>query len=76
MGRKRYFFDPNSEGGWDLKKEGAKRATRHFDTKKDGLDFSRPFVREQQDSQLIIKKKDGVIQTEHTYGNDPPKYPG
>ena len=76
MARNRYFFDPNSKGGWDLKKEGAKRATRHFDTKEEGLGFSRPFVQEQQDSQLIIKKKDGVIQTEHTYGTDPKKYPG
>ena len=76
MARKRYFFDPNPNGGWDLKKAGAKRATRHFDTKEDGLGFSRPFVREQDNSQLVIKKKDGVIQTEHTYGNDPEKYPG
>lgn len=50
MARKRYFLDPNPEGGWDLKKEGAKRATRHFGTKDEGLDFSRPFVRHQQDS--------------------------
>ncbi len=76
MTRKRYFIDPNPNGGWDLSKQGAQRANKHFDTKQDALDYSRPFVRDKADSQLIIKKQNGVIQTEHTYGHDPKKYPG
>jgi hypothetical protein len=52
------------------------RATRHFETKDEALGYGREFVREQGNSQLVIQKRDGVIQTEHTYGNDPEKYPG
>ena len=76
MARTRYFLDPNPKGGWDLKKQGSKRATKHFDKKADGLTFSRSFVRQKKDSQLIVKKRSGVIQTEHTYGHDPKRYPG
>jgi hypothetical protein len=38
--------------------------------------YSPLFVREQGNSQLVIKRKDGVIQTEHTYGNGPRRYRG
>lgn len=76
MTRNRYFLSSNPNGGWDLKQEGAKHATRHFDTKQKGLDFSRSFVRGRRNSQLVIKRGDGEIQTEHTYGDDPRRHPG
>jgi hypothetical protein len=77
MSRKRYFVSPNKErGGWDLQGQNSKRASRHFDTKDAALEHSRPFVRSQGNSQLVIQKRDGTIQTEHTYGADPEKYPG
>lgn len=76
MKRIKYELGPDGKGNWGLKKQGAERNTKNFETKEEGLKFSRPFVREQKNSQLIIKKQNGVIQTEHTYGNDPKKYPG
>ncbi len=75
MKRDRYFINPK-EDGWELKKQGAERASKNFDTKQEALDYSRDFVGSKDNSQLIIKKQDGTIQTEHTYGNDPEKYPG
>jgi hypothetical protein len=76
MSRNRYFLNPGSSDGWDLKQEGVQRAHRHFRTKEEALKYSRQFVREQGNSQLVIKRKDGAIQTEHTYDNDPRRYPG
>lgn len=77
MSRRRYSVTPNSErGGWDLQQQCSQRVSQHFETKEDALDRSRPFVREQGNSQLVIQKRDGTIQTEQAYGNDPRKYPG
>lgn len=65
---------PNSEGGWDSKKGGAKRASKHFETKKDAVDYSRALSKKQK-TELVIHKKDGKIQRKDSHGNDkfPPK---
>jgi hypothetical protein len=67
MPRKRYELRHTSDDQWGLYKKGADRATKKFETKHEGLDYSRSFVREQGH---------GTIQTEHTYGGDPYPPPG
>ena len=52
---------PNSEGGWDSKKGGAERASKHFDTKKGCENYSRELSRKEK-SELFIHGKDGKIQ--------------
>ncbi|MCH7950129.1 MAG: DUF2188 domain-containing protein [Candidatus Dadabacteria bacterium] len=75
--RNKYHLTFNSkQDNWGLKKEGSQRPTKAFKTKGEGLKLSREFVREREPSQLIVHKKDGTIQTEHTYKNDPKKYKG
>jgi len=32
---------PNPDGGWDSKKGGSERASKHFDKKQDAVDYSR-----------------------------------
>jgi hypothetical protein len=76
MTRTRYELRHTPDEQWGLYKKGADRATKKFETKQEGLDYSRPFVRDQGHSQLVIKKADGTIQTEHTYGEDPYPPPG
>lgn len=76
MPRKVYELRQTPNDDWGLYKRGAERASRTFETKEAGLDYSRPYVREQGNSQLVIKKTDGTIQTEHTYGDDPNPPPG
>ena len=69
--RKIYDLVPDDDG-WALRKRGGERATKRFDTKKEGMEYSVPLVREQDgDSQLVIRKQDGTIQEERTYGSDP-----
>jgi hypothetical protein len=65
---------PNSDGGWDSKKGGAERASKHFDTKKEAEKYSRNLSIKEQ-SELVIHKKDGEIQRKDSHGNDsfPPK---
>lgn len=61
---------PNPDGGWDSKKGGAERASRHFETKKDAEQYSRDLAKK-EGSELYIHGKDSKIQRKDSYGNDP-----
>jgi hypothetical protein len=65
---------PSSEGGWDSKKGGAERASKHFETKSEAEKYSRDLSKK-EGSELFIHGKDGKIQRKDSYGNDtyPPK---
>jgi hypothetical protein len=49
-------------------------------TKASAIDLGRHYARSRwrrgQPSQLVIRTKDGRIQTEHTYGRDPKRHKG
>jgi hypothetical protein len=71
MNRKERHVIPNPEkGGWDSKRENAERASKHFDTKKDAMEWSRK-KSNQEGSELIAHKQNGQIQNPNSYGNDP-----
>lgn len=61
---------PNKEGGWDSKKGGASRASKHFETKREAENYSRE-VSKKESSELFIHGKDGKIQRKDSHGNDP-----
>lgn len=65
---------PNSDGGWDVKKGGANRASGHFDTKQEAVDAGREISRN-QGTEFFIHGKDGQIQQKDSHGNDkcPPR---
>lgn len=69
--RKKYHVTQNSDGTWKGKAEGAGRASVVGDTKAETTRKTIEIAKNQQDSQVIIHKKDGKIQEERTYGNDP-----
>lgn len=71
MPRKERHIVPNAErGGWDSKRKNAERASKHFETKQDAMDWSRPKAK-QEGSELIPHGKDGKIQNPNSYGKDP-----
>ena len=61
---------PHPTGGWSVKKGGATRATKTFDTRKDAISFARKVSRN-QGSELYIHRRDGTIRSKDSYGNDP-----
>ncbi|TDO05398.1 DUF2188 domain-containing protein [Sunxiuqinia elliptica] len=61
---------PDPNGGWDSKKGGAQRASKHFDTKKETEQYSRELSRK-EGSELFIHGRDGQIQRKDSHGNDP-----
>ncbi|MGI9038083.1 MAG: DUF2188 domain-containing protein [Gemmatimonadota bacterium] len=66
---------PNSDGGWDVKRSGATRATRHFDTKADAVDVGREISRNQR-TEFVVHRQDGTIQEKDSHGSDPRSIPG
>ena len=60
----------NLEGGWDIKRSGGKKSIQHFDKKQDAVDAARG-ISKNQDTELVIHKKDGKIQKKDSHGNDP-----
>ena len=69
--RKVFYVGSADHGGWNIKKEGAQRATKNFDKKADAIDFGRQMAKKGGLGQLKIQKRDGTSQTEHTNGKDP-----
>lgn len=61
---------PNSDGGWDVKRGGADRASSHHDTKREAVARAREISRRQR-TELRIHNKDGRIADSDSHGNDP-----
>ena len=70
MSRKEHHVVSNPKGGWDVKRDGADRASVHTDTKQNAVDQGRR-ISQNQSSELIIHGKDGKIQRADSHGNDP-----
>lgn len=61
---------------WDIKYEGSKRVIRSFGTKAEAEETAFEKGRNTAHSQVKVFKKDGKIEFERTYGEDPRRYPG
>lgn len=60
---------PNN-GQWQVKRQGAEKATKNFETQKQAIDYARSIAIMQQ-SELVIHGRDGRIRDKDSYGNDP-----
>ena len=70
MSRKSHHVVPSPQGGWSVRKEGAERATKHFQTKQPAVDYARDIARNQQ-SELVIHDRNGRVSQVDSYGHDP-----
>lgn len=61
---------PNPDGGWDVKRGGAGRASSHYDTKQEAIDRGREISRN-QGTELRIHNRDGRIARTDSHGGDP-----
>jgi len=73
--REKIHVVPHERGDWAVKREGADRASSIHNQKEDAVERAKELAKDAPLGQIIIHKKDGTIQTEHTYGKDPEKYP-
>lgn len=70
MARKSHHVVHNPNGGWDVKKGGAQRASVHTDNKQQAIDIGRQISRN-QGSEFLIHGLNGRIQQSDSHGNDP-----
>lgn len=70
MSREEHHIVPNKNGGWDVKRNGADRASVHTDTKQEAIGKGRAISRNQA-TELVIHNKDGKISNSDSHGNDP-----
>ncbi|MDD4687710.1 MAG: DUF2188 domain-containing protein [Candidatus Cloacimonetes bacterium] len=67
---KNHHVVPSQKGGWDVKRENSEKASGHFDTKREAIDYARQVSRNQK-TELVIHNKDGKISKKDSHGNDP-----
>lgn len=68
--QKSHHVVPNPDGGWDVKKAGSERASKHSDTKQEAVEKGRQ-ISQNQGTELYIHGKDGKIRQKDSHGNDP-----
>ena len=66
---------PNANG-WEVKQQGSDETEWLVDDKDNAVNHARELAKANQPSQIVIHTRDGRIETEHTYGDDPPETKG
>ncbi|MGE4215243.1 MAG: DUF2188 domain-containing protein [Anaerotignaceae bacterium] len=58
------------EDGWAVHGEGNTKDTKLFQTQKEATEYAKEIAKNQE-SEVIIQRKDGKIRSKDSYGNDP-----
>jgi uncharacterized protein YjbJ (UPF0337 family) len=67
--RKTYVVTAHPNGGWQVRTEGASRASSVHRTKPEAVAAAKELARSKTPSQVLVYKKDGLeVQEEKTYG--------
>lgn len=61
---------PDGDGGWNVKRGGADRASKNFENKADAIDWGREVSRNQH-TEFRVHNRDGQIAWSDSHGNDP-----
>lgn len=70
MTRKSNHVVPSKTDGWAVKKSGATKASKNFETKNEAVKYGRELSKNEK-TELYIHKQNGMIQNKNSYGNDP-----
>lgn len=70
MEKKSVHVVPSSKSGWIVKNGGASKASKNFNDKSTAVEWARDRSRS-KGSELVIHRRDGMIQEKNSYGNDP-----
>ena len=70
MARSSHHVVHNSNGGWDVKRNGSQSSSGHFETKEEAVTAGRQ-ISQNQGTELVIHGMNGRIQASDSHGNDP-----
>lgn len=71
MAKRTTYHVTGKRGNWNVKRAGASRATSNHASKADAIAEAKTRAKAAPKGQIVIHRSDNVIQTEHTYGDDP-----
>lgn len=69
MGKNQHVT-PHPQGGWQVKREGAVRATVRTGTQREAIDIARS-ISKRQGTEMFIHGRNGQIRERDTHGHDP-----
>ncbi len=75
MARDTHRVMPHKQGGWQVKRDGGKRASHRTDTKGAAEKLGRK-ISVNQGTELTIHGKDGSIERSDSHGKDPRRSKG
>lgn len=55
------------DGGWSVWREGAKRASKRFDSKKEAVSWGRT-ISQKQGTEFVVHRQDGTVQEMASHG--------
>lgn len=55
-----------SDSGWAVRKSGATRASRTFDTKPEAVEYGRKLSKSEE-TELYVHKKNGMVENKNSY---------
>jgi hypothetical protein len=70
MSRQTHHVIPSLSGGWSVRKGGASRASKVFETQVEAIDYAK-ILAKKSSSVLYIHREDGTIREKDSYGKDP-----
>jgi hypothetical protein len=70
MAKKNVHVSPHPDGGWQVKRDGAQRASSRHRTQSEAAEIGRETARREH-GELFIHRPDGTIRDRDSYGNDP-----
>jgi hypothetical protein len=75
MAKNSHHVVPAPNGGWNVRKGGAERASKHFEKKEDAVKWGQE-ISKSQGTEFYIHKRDGTIERKSSPGRDPrpPRY--
>ncbi len=70
MAKKTLHVVKSPEGGWAVKRGGASRATKIYNTQRVAIDRGRKIAKS-ENAEFYIHSRDGRIREKDSYGKDP-----
>jgi Uncharacterized protein conserved in bacteria (DUF2188) len=71
MARQVFHVSPHGDGKWRVEPEGGGRTGPVFEDKEQAIRYAQDEAKAAQLGQVIVHGRDGRIQYENTYGEDP-----
>lgn len=62
-----YYVQKSDNGRWGLQRQGAGRAVKYFDNKKEAVQFGRQYARRKSPAKLVVRRIDGTFETVRSY---------